>query len=116
MHNNIITSAKNIGDMDCDHIGLVSIAVPWDMKGRESPGKPVCQIHAYLVSYVLTTSTKNAIIIIKIGYIQLCFIYLTNICLIFNYVCIIIYYIINYIIIIYYILNILNILYICIIY
>ena len=50
-------SAKNISDIHSDHLGIVSLAVPWEIKGNKE-GKPGCQIYAYLVSYILSTLTN----------------------------------------------------------
>ena len=49
--------AKNISDSDSDHLGIVCCAVPCEIKGNKE-GKPGFQIYAYLVSYVLSTSTN----------------------------------------------------------
>ena len=47
--------AKNISDSD--HLGIVCQEVPCEIKGNKE-GKPGFQIYAYLVSYVLSTSTN----------------------------------------------------------
>ena len=51
-----LSCAKNISDIDSDHLGSVCCAVPHVIKGNKE-GKPGFQIYAYLVSYVLSTST-----------------------------------------------------------
>ena len=55
--------AKNISDSDSDNLGIVCCAVPCKIKGNgtrigNTEGKPGFQIYAYLVSYVLSTSTN----------------------------------------------------------
>ena len=47
--------AKNISDSD--HLGIVCHAVPCEINWNKE-GKPGFQIYAYLVSYVLSTSTN----------------------------------------------------------
>ena len=81
--------AKNISDIHSDHLGIVCCAVPCGIKGNKE-GKPGFQIYAYLVSYVLSTSTnmqlssyKLAFVVASVSDIQSCLIYLTNIELIY---------------------------------
>ena len=80
--------AKNISDIHSDHLGIVCHAVPHGIKGNKE-GKPGFQIYAYLVSYVLSTSTNMQLssyklaVVASVPDIQSCLIYLTNIELIY---------------------------------
>ena len=58
-----IMCANNISNSDSDHLGIVCHAVPCMIKGNgvrieNTEGKPGFQIYAYVVSYVLSTSTN----------------------------------------------------------
>ena len=73
----IIMCAKNISDIHSDHLGIVCHAVPRGIKGNKE-GKPGFQIYAYLVSYVLSTSTNMQLSSYKLAVVAI------TVCLIFN--------------------------------
>ena len=77
-----IMCAKNISDSD--HLGIVCCTVPWEKKWNKE-GKPGFQIYAYLVSYVLSTTTNMQLssyklaVVASVPDIQWCLIYWNNI-------------------------------------
>ena len=58
--------AKNISDIDSDHLGIVCHAVPCEIKWNKE-GKPGFQIYGLSCIICIININKHAIVIIQIG-------------------------------------------------